>query len=211
MLRTGTDMSVGIVVDERRGDGGVLFTLRGEIVHGTVEPLTGVLTRVPADAGSVTLDMAGVTYMDSAGLAFLRAVDDFQRRTGIPVRTVHWSGRPRRVLEFTALDDDGAPAPGPSAAAREREELARQLEEEVEQLRQALVSRPLIDRATGVLMAAEVCTAEEAWGILRETSQRANVKLRLVARAVVRSVDGPPPEEPVLSALRFALLRHRRT
>jgi anti-anti-sigma factor len=205
--------------------GEVRLAVRGEIVHGALETLGGVLAGLPAEAGAVVLDMAGVTFMDSTGLALLEELEDFQRRTEIRVRTVNWTGQPRRVLEFTAFGaGEGVehgepdhprkpgstePPGGPSAPARERADLAQGLQEKVEQLQQALVSRPLIDRATGILMAAERCTAEDAWGILRETSQHANVKLRLVAREVVGSVGGSAPGEPVLSALRAALRRHR--
>ncbi|MEU6132200.1 ANTAR domain-containing protein [Saccharopolyspora sp. NPDC047091] len=59
-----------------------------------------------------------------------------------------------------------------------------------EQLRQALTSRADIDQAKGILMAQRGCTPDEAFDLLREQSQRHNVKLREVAARVVRRTTG---------------------
>ncbi len=56
------------------------------------------------------------------------------------------------------------------------------------QLREALESRELIGQAKGILMARERCSADAAFDILREVSQRTNRKLREVAQDVVDSV-----------------------
>jgi GAF domain-containing protein len=53
------------------------------------------------------------------------------------------------------------------------------------QLRQALDSRDAIGQAKGILMARRGISSEEAFKILRQTSQDVNVKLREVAEAVV--------------------------
>jgi GAF domain-containing protein len=52
-------------------------------------------------------------------------------------------------------------------------------------LEQALESRAVIEQAKGKLMAANACTADEAFTILVKASQRENVKLREVARRLV--------------------------
>ncbi|WP_129309319.1 ANTAR domain-containing protein [Streptomyces sp. L2] len=93
-----------------------------------------------------------------------------------------------------------------SAVALERSETVRLLRLEIEQLRQAIDSRPVIDQARGILMAAHACTPEQAWDILREASQLSNTKLREVAAAVTASTtpDGPPPPEDLRTALRAA-------
>lgn len=57
-----------------------------------------------------------------------------------------------------------------------------------EQMRQALDSRAVIEQAKGVLMATTGQDAEAAFRALVERSQRANVKLREVAQAVVDEV-----------------------
>lgn len=61
-------------------------------------------------------------------------------------------------------------------------------------MREALASRAAIDQALGVIMAQERCTSAQAFDVLRSASQNRNVKLRDVAREVVSSVSGEPPE-----------------
>ena len=60
-----------------------------------------------------------------------------------------------------------------------------------EQMRQALESRAVIEQAKGALMATTGGSAEAAFASLVERSQRANVKLREVAQAVVDEVRRP--------------------
>jgi AmiR/NasT family two-component response regulator len=62
--------------------------------------------------------------------------------------------------------------------------------EHIIQLERALVSRAVIDQAKGVLMAVHSCTADEAFAMLVERSQRENVKLRDVAKNLLDSVAG---------------------
>ena len=56
-----------------------------------------------------------------------------------------------------------------------------------EQLQQALESRAVIEQAKGVLVAQTGCSPEEAFGRLRDASQRENVKLREIAQRIVDS------------------------
>ena len=63
-------------------------------------------------------------------------------------------------------------------------------QERMNHLEQALLSRAVIDQAKGVLMAVHSCTAEEAFQMLVERSQRDNVKLRDVAKNLLDSVTG---------------------
>lgn len=55
-------------------------------------------------------------------------------------------------------------------------------------LETALVSRAVIDQAKGVLMAVHSCTADEAFAMLVQDSQKRNVKLREVAQGLIDSV-----------------------
>ncbi|SDJ50590.1 GAF domain-containing protein [Lentzea albidocapillata subsp. violacea] len=55
-------------------------------------------------------------------------------------------------------------------------------------LETALVSRAVIDQAKGVLMAVHSCTADEAFAMLVQDSQKRNVKLREVAQGLLDSV-----------------------
>ncbi|GCD42061.1 ANTAR domain-containing response regulator [Streptomyces paromomycinus] len=99
---------------------------------------------------------------------------------------------------------------GPDEAARSRDEtVVDQLRAENAQLRQALDSRPVIDQARGILMATESCTAEQAWDILRQTSQHTNTKVYEVAGEVVASATGTAAPEPVRTQLQAAVERHR--
>lgn len=73
------------------------------------------------------------------------------------------------------------------AAARatyliEQQELARHLQ-------RALESRAVIDQAKGILMAAERCSADAAFDILRRASQRENRKLHAIARDLVEKYE----------------------
>jgi GAF domain-containing protein len=61
----------------------------------------------------------------------------------------------------------------------------------IEHLRQGMESRQLIGEATGILMARQHISSAEAFDILRRSSQRLNVKLRLIAERVARSEDIP--------------------
>ncbi len=57
-------------------------------------------------------------------------------------------------------------------------------------LKDALVSRAVIDQAIGVIMAQNRCAADAAFAILRAASQHRNEKLRDVAANVVERVSG---------------------
>jgi GAF domain-containing protein len=65
-----------------------------------------------------------------------------------------------------------------------------------EQLRAALATRAVIDQALGILMAQQHCRHDEAFAILRGTSQHQNRKLRDVAAEIVESVTGEPTTPP---------------
>ena len=59
------------------------------------------------------------------------------------------------------------------------------------QLENALASRGVIEQAKGILMAAQRCSAEEAFDLLRRASQRENRKLRDIATHMVERVQLP--------------------
>ncbi|MDQ0748238.1 response regulator NasT [Streptomyces africanus] len=210
-------------VDAERAE----LTPCGELVHGCAETLARTLAELPPTITRVDLDMGDVHFMDTAGLQFLDVLADFARQRFATVTTTNWNGQPRRILELAGLDTsdplraaphpDPEPAqpsgPAPSAVALERAERLHVLQEEVEQLRQAIASRPVIDQARGILMATHGCTSDEAWHILRETSQLSNTKLRDVAAAVTASAksDGPRPSPELREALQRAITRRGRT
>jgi len=66
-------------------------------------------------------------------------------------------------------------------------------QEEVEDLRNALETRPVIDQAKGVLIARHGCTPDEAFDMLCTASQRNNRKVREIAAGIVSTMqDGAP-------------------
>ena len=67
-----------------------------------------------------------------------------------------------------------------------------QLGEQARNMRLAMESRAVIEQAKGVLMSQRHVTAEQAFEILREASQRYNRKLRDIARGIVESTQERP-------------------
>ena len=62
-------------------------------------------------------------------------------------------------------------------------------QEEVDDLRKTLATRPVIDQAKGVLMARHDCTPDEAFEMLTDASQRANVKVREIAARIISTMQ----------------------
>ncbi|MEU9169134.1 ANTAR domain-containing protein [Streptomyces sp. NPDC048420] len=205
-----------LTIDGRvEGDRAVLVP-RGDLVHGCADALARALNGLPDGIGRVDLDMVGVCFMDTAGLQFLEVLDSYGRHHRVPVTVTGWNGQPRGVLEMAGLDpEDPLNGPGthrepvPSVVVLERTQQLALLRTEVEQLRRAIVTRPVIDQARGVLMATHACSPDEAWNVLREASQLSNTKLRKVAAMVTADAggSGPPPTPELRRALRTAIDR----
>jgi hypothetical protein len=60
-------------------------------------------------------------------------------------------------------------------------------------LQARLDTMPVIEQAKGVLMAQQHCGPDEAFDLLRRASQRANVKLHVLAEQIVAHVSSPTP------------------
>jgi hypothetical protein len=107
------------------------------------------------------------------------------QRDGMVLTLTVCSFRPYRMDEdvraSTALLGDLA------ASVLVRDVRYRAALEEVEQLDTALRSRPVVDRACGIIMALTGCSADEAFSLLRRLSQHSNRKLHDLAEAVVRT------------------------
>jgi len=67
---------------------------------------------------------------------------------------------------------------------------------QVDALRGGLDTRTMIGQAVGLLMAQERCTADQAFGLLKLSSQRRNMKLRDVAASLVAAFEADLPEAP---------------
>ena len=67
-------------------------------------------------------------------------------------------------------------------------------ESAVARLRAQLESLPVIEQAKGIVMAQQRCGPEEAFDLLRRASQRANVKVHVLAVQIVAHIASPPAE-----------------
>ncbi|MGW7259679.1 ANTAR domain-containing protein [Streptomyces sp. NPDC054834] len=85
------------------------------------------------------------------------------------------------------------------------------LQEEVQQLKEAVTSHAVVDQAIGVMVGLGRVTPDQGWVVLKEVSQHTNIKLRNVAELVLiwgRTGDMPAD---VGAALEDALDRHGPT
>jgi hypothetical protein len=87
----------------------------------------------------------------------------------------------------------------------------RELQKEVEQLKEAVTSHAVVDQAIGMVVALGRITPDQGWMVLKEVSQHTNVKLRNIAEMVlVWGRTGEMPEE-VRAELENALDRYGPT
>ncbi|MHC3455657.1 ANTAR domain-containing protein [Streptomyces sp. MAR25Y5] len=82
-----------------------------------------------------------------------------------------------------------------------------QLEEEVQQLKEAVVSHAVVDQAIGVVVVLGRLSPDQGWTVLREISQHTNVKLRDVAGTIVASGRTGVLPQGIRTELRKALDR----
>lgn len=82
---------------------------------------------------------------------------------------------------------DGVARTAPSPVAETTE-----LRQEVEQLREAVVSHRQIGIVTGLVAANYGCTTDQAWSLLVRISQDTNIKVRHLARVLRLSFDAAP-------------------
>ncbi|MEU0970923.1 ANTAR domain-containing protein [Streptomyces sp. NPDC005917] len=59
------------------------------------------------------------------------------------------------------------------------------LQEEIDQLKEAVTSHAVVDQAIGMVVALGRVTPDEGWEVLKEVSQHTNVKLRNVAELIL--------------------------
>ncbi|MGQ4478290.1 ANTAR domain-containing protein, partial [Streptomyces sp. SAS_276] len=82
---------------------------------------------------------------------------------------------------------------------------AEELRVEVAQLKRAMLTRPVIDLARGVLMASFGLSPEDAWNVLVSVSQHTNTKLHQLAEELVDSVNGEPPPDDLQRRISLAV------
>jgi response regulator NasT len=76
-------------------------------------------------------------------------------------------------------------------AARARHEELQELREEAESLAEALAARKAIERAKGLLMEKEGLSEQDAFARLRKASQISGRPLKVVAEALIATLDEP--------------------
>ncbi len=78
--------------------------------------------------------------------------------------------------------------PGAEDATGERAaERVDKLQDENAQLQEAIHAHAVVDQAIGVIIVLGHLTPKQGWNVLKETSQRTNIKLRHVAEHIVES------------------------
>ncbi|MFJ4535369.1 ANTAR domain-containing protein [Streptomyces tibetensis] len=96
----------------------------------------------------------------------------------------------------------------PSPGARRDDAAIADLEQENAQLQHAVGSHATVDQAIGVLVATHRIPPTAGFEVLREVSQRTNVKLHTVAEALIDWALGRPLPEPIGQELDAAVQRH---
>ncbi|MFJ8595348.1 ANTAR domain-containing protein [Streptomyces sp. NPDC093598] len=82
-----------------------------------------------------------------------------------------------------------------------------ELQEEVQQLKEAVASHAVVDQAIGMVVALGRISPDQGWSVLKEVSQHTNIKLRNVAELIlVWGRTGVMPQE-IRVALEDALDR----
>lgn len=93
----------GLEIDEVRRDDRLVLVVSGEIDTATSPDLGSRLSEVPADA-SVTLDLSGVSFVDSSGLSVLIAAHQRQRSRGGRLSLSSLNEVVARLFAVTGLD-----------------------------------------------------------------------------------------------------------
>jgi anti-anti-sigma factor len=81
------------------------FRFRGDLDLTAAGDLVDTVRRVPDGCQTVELDLAGVGFLDSSGIAFLVRARRHHHDAGRVCGVTGVQGQPARVLELAGLDD----------------------------------------------------------------------------------------------------------
>ncbi|CAM5288336.1 ANTAR domain-containing protein [Streptomyces aurantiogriseus] len=95
--------------------------------------------------------------------------------------------------------------------SRDETDRVLELQQEVDQLKEAVASHAVVDQAIGVVVALGRMTPDEGWAVLREVSQHTNVKLRNVAEMILVWGRGGTLPHEIRAELEDLLDRHGPT
>ena len=169
----------------------VVAQLHGMQVEANAGPcLDAVATQHAQSSGDLASDDRWPVFASTAVEFGVRSVLAFPLATGQPSALNFYAELPGA---FGAIDRAKALVLATFAgvaidAAATAESGARR----AENLLEALRTRELIGQAQGILMERERITAEQAFALLRDSSQHLNVKLREVAWSLVETGETPP-------------------
>lgn len=90
-------------IQVRTCPGGVIVQLRGELDFTNTHRIEAVLRRL-REQRLVYLDLAGLSFLDCAGVDAILAAHERQRRRSDRMILTHAGSRIRRVLELTRAD-----------------------------------------------------------------------------------------------------------
>ena len=96
---------MGLTIDKSQSSDGSLIQVVGEVdLYSSPELRKAILKAVPSAEGSLAIDLAGVTYIDSSGVATLVEGLRSAREHGIGFALVSPSPAVMQVLELARLD-----------------------------------------------------------------------------------------------------------
>jgi anti-anti-sigma factor len=81
------------------------YHLRGELDVHSADVVLAELRSVPEGLRRLVLDLTGVTFLDSSGIAFLVRARRLHQAEGRDLTVTGAQGQPAKVLELTGLDD----------------------------------------------------------------------------------------------------------
>ncbi|MGW7410487.1 ANTAR domain-containing protein [Streptomyces sp. NPDC054833] len=188
--------------------GRVLVTIRGDLdLSAEREVQTALRHALGQSTRGVDLDLSGIAFCDCSGLNCFLTARRHALKAGKTLTIRAASAPMQRLLSasgtwplFTLQRCSPRPSAGTpetTAACREDALDHEDLRTEVVQLRRAMQTRPLIDQATGVLMATFSLTAQDAFSVLVAVSQNTNTKLVHIAENLVTTVQGQPLPDAV--------------
>ena len=87
---------------ERQGDQAIAY-LRGRLVLGTTDEFYLAVRPLFTQVKSLTIDLEGLTYMDSMGLGVIVRIYVSARGAGVPMRLTHVGKQARNLFRLTNL------------------------------------------------------------------------------------------------------------
>ncbi|MGW3312761.1 ANTAR domain-containing protein [Streptomyces sp. NPDC001073] len=220
---TTADPSTFLEIVTRPAGARTVVVVSGEIDLDTEQTVQRALRLALARSSEgVDLDLTGAGFCDCSGLNVLLRVRRIALTDGKTLRIRAAAPAVERLLTLTdtssLFTDARTPLDGMAHDWHPRSPTAHDLTEEfgvsdeaeelrveVAQLKRAMLTRPVIDLARGVLMASYGLSPEAAWNVLADVSQRTNTKLHQLAEELVDSVNGPPLSQSLRQQLTAAV------